>query len=130
MIHFLELEDLLAAARSAVGPDVQVGDWGLLESAVARPRATVFGEDAYCSLDEKAAALLSSIVRNHALVDGNKRLGWVGVRLFYDLNNVQLRAPQDEAYALVMGIAGGSVTDVGPIAGGLAGWHGQASAPH
>jgi len=120
---FLDLEDLLAAARAAVGPQVQVGDWGLLESAVARPAATAFGEDAYPDLDLKAAALLSSLVRNHALVDGNKRLGWVGMRLFYALNDVDLRAPEDDAYAFVISIADGSLVEVEAVAAVLSGWH-------
>ena len=49
-------------------------DYGLLEAAVARPQAAVFGKDAYPDLDSKARALLHSVARNHALIDGNKRL--------------------------------------------------------
>jgi death-on-curing protein len=51
----------------AVGHPVDVGDWGLLDAAVARPQATVFGQDAYDGLFEKAAALFQSLARNHAL---------------------------------------------------------------
>ena len=61
---------------------VEVRDYGLLESVLARPRAVVFGQDAYPTLDDKAAALLLSLVLNHALVDGNTRLGWFGVVTF------------------------------------------------
>lgn len=67
MIEYLDLEDLLDIARVAVGEDVAVGDYGLLESALARPRASVFGEDAYPDLHLKAAALMHSLARNHAL---------------------------------------------------------------
>ena len=63
-------------ADAAVGAEVMVHDVGLLESALGRPRATVFGDDAYPDLHTKAAALLHSLARNHALVDGNKRLAW------------------------------------------------------
>jgi death-on-curing protein len=70
----LDLDDLLAAAEAAVGRAPEVRDYGLLESALARPQSTVFGEDAYPGLHEKAAALLHSLVSNHALIDGNKRL--------------------------------------------------------
>ena len=66
-----------------VGP---VRDVGLLESAAARPRTSLWGGDAYPTLGSKAAALLDSLVNNHALVDGNKRLGWLATVVFLDLN--------------------------------------------
>jgi death-on-curing protein len=94
----------------------------VLESALVRPRATVFGEDAYVGLDAKAAALMCSLVANHTLVDGNKRLGWVCVRLFYVLNAHDLQAPEDDAFDLVMSIARGEQLDVAPIARQLALW--------
>lgn len=122
MTEFLELDDLLVIIDRAVGPDAQVRDAGLLASALARPRATVFGDDAYPSLDEKAAALLVSLVANHALDDGNKRLGWVALRVFYRLNEHDLRAPHDDAFALVMAVADGSVRDVADVAATLARW--------
>ena len=77
MTRFLTLEDALAAAQAYLGRRPEVRDYGLLESALLRPQCSVFGQDAYPDLDHKAAALLSSLVGNHALVDGNKRLGWV-----------------------------------------------------
>jgi hypothetical protein len=52
-------------------------------AAAARPRTTVFGEDAYPAFEDKAAALLHSLVRNHALVDGNERLAWAAARVFH-----------------------------------------------
>jgi len=58
-------------------------------------------------------------VRNHALVDGNKRLGWVAVRLFYVVNDLDLRADHDDAFEFVMGIASGSITEIDDIAGWL-----------
>ena len=61
MIEYLTLDDVLAAAEAHLGYPAEVGDYGLLESAVARPQATVFGEDAYPSIHEKAAALLQSL---------------------------------------------------------------------
>jgi death on curing protein len=118
----LDLEDLLAAAQAALGRPAEVRDAGILQAAVARTQATVFGEEAYRDLDAKAAALLHSIVAGHALVDGNKRLGWVAVRVFYRLNGRDLRAPADEAFELVASIADGSVHDVPDIAGRLSVW--------
>jgi death-on-curing protein len=118
---YLDLHDLVAAAERINGPDC-IRDLGLLSSAVARHSSFVFGIDPYPSLDLKAAALLASVVGNHALVDGNKRLGWVAVRLFYGLNEVALRVDQDEAYRLVLGVAKG-LDDVSAIAEVLASWH-------
>jgi death-on-curing protein len=118
----LDLDDLLAAAAAALGRRAEVRDAGLLEAAVARTRASVYGEEAYPDLDSKAAALLHSIVTGHALVDGNKRLGWVAVRLFYRLNGRDLRAPADDAFELVVSIADGSIRDVADIAARLGGW--------
>jgi death on curing protein len=118
----LDLDDLLAAAEAALGRPANVRDVGLLEAAVARTRASVYGEDAYPDLDTKAAALLHSIVTGHALIDGNKRLGWVAVRLFYRLNDRDLHAPIDAAFDLVASIADGSLRDVPDIAARLSAW--------
>jgi death on curing protein len=118
--EYLELDDLLAAAETAVGGPAAVRDIGLLEAAAARPRASVFGSDAYPDLDSKAAALLHSIVTSNPLVDGNKRLGWVAARLFYLLNEADVRPPVDEAYDLIVAVADGTIRDVEPIAVRLA----------
>jgi death-on-curing protein len=120
--EYLDLDDLLAAADAAVGSRADVRDVGLLQAAVARPQATAFGEEAYPTLDEKAAALLQSIVAGHPLVDGNKRLGWVAVRLFYRLNEADVRPAPDEAFDLVVSVASGDRRDVTEIAGTLARW--------
>ena len=122
MTEHLDLDDLLAAAEVILGRPAEIRDIGILEAAVARARATVYGEDAYPGLDAKAAALLHSIVTGHALVDGNKRLGWVSVRLFYRLNGQDLRAPIDDAFDLVASIADGSLRDVPQISDRLRPW--------
>ena len=122
MTEHLDLDDLLAAADAALGRTPEVRDIGILEAAVARTRASVYGEDAYPDLDAKAAALLHSIVTGHALIDGNKRLGWVSVRLFYRLNGRDLHAPIDDAFDLVVEIADGSIRDVPAIAARLRAW--------
>jgi death-on-curing protein len=112
----LDLDDLLAAAEAALGRPPEVRDVGILEAAVARTQASVYGEDAYPDVHAKAAALLHSIVTGHALIDGNKRLAWVSVRLFYRLNAQDLRAPVDDAFDLVAAIADGKLRDVPDIA--------------
>ncbi|GAA4677315.1 type II toxin-antitoxin system death-on-curing family toxin [Nocardioides nanhaiensis] len=104
-VEYLDLEDLLRLTRDlGAGP---VRDPGLLESASARPRTTVFGEDAYPGLVGKAAALLHSVCGNHALVDGNRRLGWLATVVFLDLNGLEDTLDDDAAFDLVMGVAGG-----------------------
>lgn len=120
MIEYLSLEDVLALVDDlGVGP---LRDIGLLDSAVHRPRVTVFGRDAYPDLDTKAAVLLESVVGNHALVDGNKRLGWLAVVVFYGLNDVILDAPDDDAYDLVIAMASGAIA-YEDAASRLASWH-------
>ncbi|MEV0842860.1 type II toxin-antitoxin system death-on-curing family toxin [Actinocatenispora sera] len=122
MTDYLDLADLIAAAGAYLGREPEVRDWGLLESALARPRATVFGDDAYPQLRQKAAALLHSLARNHALIDGNKRLAWVSTRLFLILNGADVRAPSvDEGERFVVAIAAGEL-DVEKIAATLSTW--------
>jgi len=120
---YLELDDLLVIAAAILERTPDVRDYGLLESALARPRATVFGEGAYPDLDDKAAALLLSVVSNHALIDGNKRLGWVATRIFYGLNDIDLRATREQARELVLAIAAGELADVVQVAATLHNWH-------
>ena len=122
MTEYLELDDLLVAADAAMGGRADVRDVGLLQAAVARPQATAFGEEAYRTLDEKAAALLHSIVATHPLVDGNKRLGWIALRLFYALNDADVRPAPDDAFGLVVSVANGERRDVSRIAEILARW--------
>ena len=115
---YLDLEDLLHIAERTLGK-VEVRDRGLLEAALARPQASAFGEDAYPSTVEKAAALIHSIARNHALVDGNKRLALAGGIAFLGINGLRLTMSNDEAYDLIISIATGELDDVHDIAGVL-----------
>ncbi|WP_182379956.1 type II toxin-antitoxin system death-on-curing family toxin [Nocardioides sp. WS12] len=116
MVEYLDLEDLLALTNDLrAGP---VRDVGLLEAAAARPKTSVFGEDAYPSLFEKAAALLHSICQNHALVDGNKRLAWLATDVFLRINGTVIEMSDEDAFALVMRVAAQHV-EVGDIAGVL-----------
>ena len=122
MIEYLDLEDLVEVARRAVGEDVAVRDHGLLESALARPRASVFGQDAYPDVHFKAAALLQSLARNHALIDGNKRLAWTACRTFLAINGEWSRASEDERFELVIRVATGDEQIVDEIAEQLCAW--------
>ena len=108
-IEYLDLDDLVELARRLLGDPPPIRDIGLLGSAAARPQTTAFGQDAYPDLLTKAAALLQSIVSNHALVDGNKRLGWLATAVFLELNGVKAsRARNDDVYELVMWVASAS----------------------
>lgn len=119
MTVFLTTEDLLALVDDlAVGP---VRDVGLLESAGHRPRTSLWGEEAYATLFLKAAALLDSVLNNHALVDGNKRLGWLATVVFLDVNGVWIEAPDEAAFDLVIAVASGAAT-LSDISGALESW--------
>ncbi len=116
---YLTMPELLHIAERALGNEPAVRDFGLLESAAARPRATAFGADAYPSLDAKAAALVHSLARNHALVDGNKRLALAGLIAFYGVNGRRLTMTNDDANELIMTIAAGKLDSVDDIAARL-----------
>jgi death on curing protein len=113
---YLDLDDLLYVAARSVGSPPEVRDYGLLESAVARPQTIVFGQDAYPTLHSKAAALLHSVVKNHALVDGNKRLALGATIAFLGLNGQRLTMSNDEAHDLVIAVASGHLAEVEEIA--------------
>ena len=114
--EFLDLHELIyLTERLGAGP---VRDAGLLGSALARPMTSVFGEDAYPTLELKAAALMHSICKNHALVDGNKRLALLATAAFLRLNGHPFTLSQEEAFAFAMAVAEGSL-DVADIAARL-----------
>ncbi len=114
--EYLDVEDLVALARILLGDPPPVRDVGLLDAAAARPRACAFGEDAYQDVWTKAGALLQSVVKDHALVDGNKRLGWLATAVFLELNGVvATNASNDAVYELVMRVAEGHL-ELGEIA--------------
>jgi death-on-curing protein len=106
-VTYLSLEHLFGLVRAlGAGP---VRDVGLLESAAARPRTSLFGEDAYPSIEGKAAALLHSLACNHPLVDGNRRLAWLATTVFLDLSGYRVGIDHDGAFDLVMAAAQGEI---------------------
>ena len=117
---YLTLPELLRAAERAIQGKIIVRDFGLLESALGRPQATVFGRDAYPTIDLKVAALLHSHAGNHALVDGNKRVALVAMIAFYGMNGRRLTLTNDAAYELIMRVADGDLSEVADIAAILA----------
>lgn len=113
--RLLSLDDFLHIARRAIG-SVEIRDVGLLESAAARPATTVFGDEAYPRMHDKAAALVHSVARNHALVDGDKRLAFASLFAFLGLNGERIILTDDDAYQLIIDIASGVLDDVAAIA--------------
>jgi death on curing protein len=120
---FLTLDDVIAVAEAIFAPaQPSIRDVGLLQSAIGRPQATAFGEDAYPTLLRKAAALLESLARNHALVDGNKRVAWTATVLFLNANDTDVVPPTPEqANEFVRAVAQGRL-NLDEIAGTLESW--------
>lgn len=115
----LDTNDLLYIAERTLGAPPEVRDLGLLEAAAARPFASAFGEDAYPDPVTKAAALLHSIAKHHALVDGNKRLALAATATFLGINGLRLTWTNDEAHDFVIAVASGQLSDVADIAAGI-----------
>lgn len=117
-LDYLSVEDLVEIA-SGVLSEVMIRDRGLLVSAAGRPQSSAFGAEAYPTFAEKAAALMHSLARNRALVDGNKRLAWSATRVFCLLNGHDLTFSVDEAELLVISVASGQL-DVPDLANEIA----------
>lgn len=113
---YLIMPELLHVAERTLGTNAVVRDSGLLQSALARQQPSAVGSDAYPSLEEKAAALLQSLARNHALVDGNKRLALAAMIALLGVNGRRLTLDNDEAYALVMAVAEGQLCQIPGLA--------------
>jgi death-on-curing protein len=101
-VIYLTLRELLLVGKWATGEEVVIRDVGLLESALARPPASAFGKDAYSSVEEKAASLLHSLARNHAVIDGNERLALAATIAFLGLNGRRLTLSNGQAYELIV----------------------------
>ena len=116
---YLTLDEVLAVAAPVINGEVLLRDAGLLEAAVARPRTSVFGEDAYPDLNSKSAALLLSICKNHALIEGNKRLALASAIVMLGINGWKLTLSNDEAYDLIIAVATGELSEVSDVAARL-----------
>ncbi len=107
MFRYLTIEQVLfihARLIDETGGSHGLRDLGLLESAFMPPRATFGESDLYPDLFSKAAALLHSILRNHAFVDGNKRTGIAATGIFLLQNQYRLVADQDELEAFTLSV--------------------------
>lgn len=113
---YLTVTELLYVAERTLGTEVAVRDHGLLHAALARPQATAFGSEAYPSLEQKAAALMHSLARNPALVDGNKRLSLAATVAFLGINGRRLTLNNGEAYDLIIAVSVGDLNDIAELA--------------
>lgn len=113
---YLTLPELIHIGERVLSGGLVVRDHGLLEAALARPQTVLYGQETYGSLEEKAAAMVHSLVKNHALVDGNKRLALSGLVAFLGMNGRRLTLSNDEAYDLIVDVASGELDDIVLIA--------------
>jgi death-on-curing protein len=118
---YLTYEQVLDINK-AIGEGGLARDPGAIQAALGRPQATVFGDDAYTGIWEKAAALIHSLARNHGFVEGNKRTAWVATVAFLTYNGCPTRPDfdQDAALELVLAVAEGFRNDIPEIAESLA----------
>ncbi|GAA2434500.1 type II toxin-antitoxin system death-on-curing family toxin [Actinomadura vinacea] len=102
---YLTVEQIIALNARHLGGQAAVRDAGLVQSAAARPQTIAFGVEAYTTLDDKAAALLHSIICNRPFVDGNKRTAWAAMEVMLVVNGHRSGLTDDEAFDLVVRIA-------------------------
>lgn len=102
MTIFLDLEDALSQIDFL---GFHVRDIGLVEGCLARPKTSLFGDEAYPSLSDKAAALMHSVATSHPLIDGNKRSAWALMVTFLAINEWQVIANTDDAFEFVLHVA-------------------------
>ncbi|WP_239655090.1 type II toxin-antitoxin system death-on-curing family toxin [Mycobacterium riyadhense] len=117
---YLNTDNVQMLNERFTGPDM-LRDFGLLESAVMRPQSSAFGEDAFPTIHEKAAALLHGLARNHPFIDGNKRTAWAATHVFYQLNGYIVRVDDADIVGLMVDVAEGQL-DVPTIAATLKDW--------
>jgi death-on-curing protein len=109
---FLSLCDILTLHANQLelyGGLEGVRDMGLLESAIAQPRAGFGGEYLHGDLYQMAAAYMFHIVQNHPFLDGNKRAGVIAALVFLDINGVEIAAEKGSVYDLTLSVATGQL---------------------
>lgn len=88
------------------GGEFGIRDISLLEAAIAAPFQQFAGEELFPTIQSKAARLGYGIIKNHAFVDGNKRIGAHTMLVFLALNNIELKYTQKELYEIILYVAG------------------------
>lgn len=107
MIHQIEVEDIHKLLIENFGGLAGIKEHKLLSSALNRPFQVFDGKELYCGIISKAAALIEGIISNQPFIDGNKRTGYMIMRLFLIKNKINIEASQNEKYDFVMGVASG-----------------------
>lgn len=111
MATFLTIDEVLAIHAHMIdryGGSHGIRDRGLLESTLAMPEATFAGAELHATVPEQAAAYLFHLVKNHPFVDGNKRVALAAALTFLGLNDIVIRATDDELVELVLGVIAGA----------------------
>lgn len=106
MTRYLDVEALLPQLHR-IG--LEVRDAGLLASALARAESSISGQDSYPTLWLKAAAVFDSVIKNHPMLDGNRRTAWVTLNVFLAINRHRLRADSDDAFDFILSVAKGDL---------------------
>lgn len=90
--------------RYSPGEHIGVKEPGLLESAVHRPQSSVFGEEAYPTIFEKAAALFEPLGQNHPFHNANKRTAFTALVIFlrYNGQNFKMDTKKAEDFTVDM----------------------------
>jgi len=112
-MRYLGLAEVISLHQQILtdtGGAAGIRDLGALESALAQPKLSAGGADAYLSLAEKAAALSFSISGNHPFVDGNKRVAHAAMEVFLVLNSAEIEASVDDQEDLMLKVAAGEIT--------------------
>ncbi|MEQ8674749.1 MAG: type II toxin-antitoxin system death-on-curing family toxin [Aggregatilineales bacterium] len=107
-MRYLNIVELIMINEALIGKQSQLRDVDLLEAAVLRPQASAFGEDAYPTIVDKAAAFFHSLSRNHAFVDGNKRTSTVALILFLEMNAYDITWQPEDALEFILEVATGA----------------------
>ena len=112
-MKFLSLEQALIIAAEVTGLSIETvarsARLDLLDSALVAPEASFGGQEFYQGFEAKAAVLCVRIAKNHPLLDGNKRLAWMCLRMFCELNSYRLTSTDDDAVAFMLEVAAGTI---------------------
>jgi death-on-curing protein len=118
-MKYLTIQQVLRIHTRSIeqsGGDPGIREFGLIESAVAQPRASFGGKELYPELANKAAALAFSLVMNHPFADGNKRTGYGALMMFLSRNGHTIAAPLDEHTSVFLRLAAGELDRDGLLA--------------
>ena len=112
-MRYVTLGEVLALHQRILaesGGRPRVRDLGAIASALAQPRVSFSGQDAYPGLTDKAAALGFSLIRNHGFIDGNKRIAHAAIEIFLVMNGMELHAAVEAQEQFIVALAAGEVS--------------------